>query len=167
MINKSQKWAVFAGSCFYIGFLPKFPGTWGSLFALPLIYLASIVHSLFGPFSLIVIFSIITLWAAGPMEKKYGPDPGQCVSDEFAGQATVFLFIPLFSNFFINLAVFAAGFILFRLFDILKPLGIGAIQNSEGGWGVLLDDLLAGIYAQLVLLLILFFLRDPYLLPYL
>ena len=157
MNQKKHSLAVLAGSVFYIGFLPKFPGTWGSLAALPLIYLASVhIHPLFGPLLLAVLFSLVTLLAANGIEKVYGPDPPQCVSDEFAGQAMVFLFIPVYTSWEYNLLVFAAGFVLFRFFDILKPLGIGAIQNTEGGLGVLLDDLLAGIYAQMCLLFIIF-----------
>jgi len=149
--------AVLAGSVFYIGFLPKFPGTWASLAALPLIYLASVhIHPLFGPLLLTILFSAVTLLAANGIEKIYGPDPSECVSDEFAGQAMVFLFIPVYTSWEYNLLVIIAGFVLFRFFDILKPLGIGAIQNTEGGWGVLLDDLLAGIYAQMCLLFIIF-----------
>jgi phosphatidylglycerophosphatase A len=149
--------SILAGSVFYIGFLPKFPGTWGSLAALPLIWLASVyIHPLFGPLLLVVLFSLATLLSARGIEKAYGPDPAQCVSDEFAGQAVVFLFIPIYASWEYNLLVFAAGFLLFRFFDILKPLGIGAIQNTDGGWGVLLDDILAGMYAQMCLLFIIF-----------
>lgn len=105
---------------------------------------------------LVVLFSAVTLLAANGIEKAYGPDPGECVSDEFAGQAIVFLFIPIYTSWEYNLLVFISGFILFRFFDILKPLGIGAIQNTEGGWGVLLDDIVAGMYAQMCLLFVIF-----------
>jgi len=155
--QKKFSLSVLAGSVCYIGFLPKFPGTWASLAALPLIYLASVyIHPLFGPLLLAVLFSLTTLLSANGIEKVYGPDPPQCVSDEFAGQAMVFLFIPIYTSWEYNLLVFVAGFLLFRFFDILKPLGIGAIQNTEGGWGVLLDDILAGIYAQICLLFVIF-----------
>ena len=154
---KIYSWPVLAGSVFYIGFLPRFPGTWGSLAALPLIYLVSLViHPLFGPLLLVILFSAVTILSANGIEKAYGPDPGECVSDEFAGQAIVFLFIPIYTSWEYNLLVFISGFLLFRFFDILKPLGIGAIQNTEGGWGVLLDDIVAGMYAQMCLLFVIF-----------
>ncbi len=150
-------WSVLAGSVFYIGFLPKIPGTWGSLAALPFIYLASqYIHPLFGPLLIAVFFSLLTLLASSGIEKVLGPDPAECVSDEFAGQAIVFLFIPIYTSWEYNLLVFVAGFLLFRIFDILKPLGIGAIQNTEGGWGILLDDIVAGMYAQMCLLFVIF-----------
>lgn len=150
-------WPVFAGSAAYIGFLPKFPGTWASLAALPLIYAASVwLHPLFGPLALAVLFSVLTLISNKGIEALYGPDPAECVTDEFAGQAIVFMFIPIYTSWEYNLLVFVAGFLLFRFFDILKPLGIGALQNTEGGWGVLLDDILAGMYAQMCLLFVIF-----------
>ena len=157
MKKKTNSLSVIAASVFYIGFLPKFPGTWASLAALPLIYLVSqYFHPLFGPLLLVVLFSLVTLLAAPGIEKACGPDPAECVSDEFAGQSIVFLFIPIYTSLEYNLLVFLSGFILFRLFDVLKPLGIGAIQNIEDGWSVLLDDILAGMYAQMCLLFIIF-----------
>ena len=157
MTRLASNWPVFVGSAAYIGFLPKFPGTWASLAALPLIYAASVwLHPLFGPLLLAVFFSVLTLVSNRGIEALYGPDPSECVTDEFAGQAIVFLFIPIYTSWEYNLLVFAAGFLLFRFFDILKPLGIGALQNTEGGWGVLLDDILAGMYAQMCLLFVIF-----------
>lgn len=154
---KKINWSVLAGSVFYIGFLPKFPGTWGSLASLPLIYLASVyIHPLFGPFLLVILFSLITLLAASGIEKVLGADPAECVTDEFAGQAVVFLFIPVYTSWEYNLLAFFSGFLLFRIFDIFKPLGISAIQNTEGGLGILLDDIVAGLYAQLCLLIVIF-----------
>ncbi len=157
MRTKSGSLSVLAGSVFFIGYLPKFPGTWSSLSALPLVYLTSwFIHPLFGPLLLVILFSAVTLLASPGIEKALGPDPPEFVSDEFAGQAIVFLFIPVYTSWEYNLLVFVSGFILFRLFDVLKPLGIGAIQNTEGGWGVLLDDIVAGMYAQMCLLFIIF-----------
>ncbi len=157
MIPNKINWSVLAGSAFYIGFLPKFPGTWGSLAALPLIYLASVhIHPLFGPLLLVVLFSAITLLATPGIEQELGPDPAECITDEFAGQAIVFLFIPIYTSWEYNLLVFVSGFLLFRIIDIFKPLGIGAIQNTEGGWGILLDDIVAGMYAQMCLLFVIF-----------
>ncbi len=157
MIQRTFNSSVFAGSVGYIGFLPKIPGTWGSLAALPVIYLASVyIHPLFGPLIVAVFFSVVTLLATPGMEKIMGPDPGECISDEFAGQAIVFLFIPIYTSWEYNLLVFISGFFLFRIFDILKPLGISALQNTDGGWGVLLDDIVAGMYAQMCLLFVIF-----------
>ncbi|MDI6402677.1 phosphatidylglycerophosphatase A [Balneolaceae bacterium ANBcel3] len=157
MIKISDKQASLWGSVFYIGYLPGAPGTWGSFAALPLIYLASVfIHPLFGPLLLVLLFSAITLITAPVMEKSFEKDPSECISDEFAGQSVVFMFIPIYDSWEYNVLIFLAGFLLFRFFDILKPLGIGAIQNIEKGWGVLLDDIIAGVYAQLCLLFVIF-----------
>ena len=80
------------------------------------------------------------------IEKNDGTDPGHIVIDEIAGQWLTFLFIG-----HLSVVIVLAGFILFRLFDILKPLGINKIQELKGGWGVMLDDVLAAIYANTIL----------------
>ncbi|MFP4236518.1 MAG: phosphatidylglycerophosphatase A [Desulfonatronovibrio sp.] len=143
----------------FIGRLPKAPGTWGSL--------AAVVAApwLFIPFSVSTkILILIILFFAGSLacsaaEKMYGrKDPGQAVIDEVLGQWTVFLFISQAS-----LSVLVLGFILFRIFDISKPF---PIRRSErwlpGGYSVMLDDLLAGIYALLALILTVELLLKPF-----
>jgi phosphatidylglycerophosphatase A len=78
-------------------------------------------------------------------------DPGQIVIDEFAGQAVTFIGLPAVSadKTLIITAVF--GFLLFRLFDILKPWPIRKLEKLPKGWGILADDLMAGLFASIVL----------------
>jgi phosphatidylglycerophosphatase A len=83
------------------------------------------------------------------MEKEYGEDPSQAVIDEVAGQWISLLFIP-FSPLTVLLS-----FILFRLFDVLKPGPVDWAQRLPGGWGIMSDDVLAGIFANLSLQLVL------------
>ncbi len=136
----------------FVGRMPGAPGTWGSLVAVIL------APWLFIPFSLsvkIVILGLLFLvgsLACSSAEKTFGrKDPGQAVIDEVLGQWTTFLFITQASLF--NLAL---GFFLFRLFDITKPFPIRRSENwLPRGYSVMLDDLLAGIYALAVLTLIL------------
>jgi len=82
-------------------------------------------------------------------------DPGEVVADEFAGQAVTFLAIPLLGAELSSAgqiwAVTAAGFVLFRLFDIAKPWPIHKLEKLPLGWGVLADDLMAGVYAAIIL----------------
>ena len=73
-------------------------------------------------------------------------DPCEVVADELAGQAVVFLFVPA-SGYAHPLIVAAGGFVLFRIFDILKPWPIRKLEKLPKGWGILADDLLAGVYA--------------------
>ena len=82
-------------------------------------------------------------------------DPSQAVADETAGQALTLLCVPpaAFSNNIRGCFVILAGFILFRLWDIVKPWPISRIQVVPGGWGILLDDLLAGVGAGLMLII--------------
>jgi phosphatidylglycerophosphatase A len=85
-------------------------------------------------------------------------DPGEVVADELAGQAVTFLAVPLLSpEIFSSRQIWvitAGGFLLFRLFDIAKPPPIRRLEKLPEGWGVLADDLLAGVYAAIVLQII-------------
>jgi len=84
-------------------------------------------------------------------------DPREVVADEFAGQAVTFLAIPLvIGQAFTSgqiWAIAAVGFLLFRIFDIAKPYPIRKLEKIPQGWGILADDLLAGVYAAIVLLI--------------
>ena len=147
------------GTSFYIGYLPLFPGTWASLFVLFPLYFIFKYGNQTGIAIAVIFFSLITLCSAYVCEREWGKDPSQFVMDEWAGQTLTF--------FLISNTVFAAhsviilltGFVLFRIFDIIKPFGVYKLQKFPGGWGILLDDLLAGLYANICLeMLILFIL---------
>jgi phosphatidylglycerophosphatase A len=132
------------------GLLPLAPGTWGAAAAILLIYplkfantppsVITLVLSI-----LIVLFTWIGVKACDALESEWGEDPKKVVIDEMVGVWIALLGLPL-SNFNI-----IAAFILFRFFDIAKPLGIRQLENIKGGWGVLLDDVMAGVYANIVL----------------
>ena len=131
-----------------VGFLPKAPGTWGSAAA------AIAAPFFFYPFSFpIKIFILILLFIFGAMacseaEIKLGKkDPGCVVIDEVLGQWITFLPFGLMTGW-----QFIAGFIFFRIFDILKPWPVRQSENwLKSGWGVMIDDLLAGVYAAAAL----------------
>jgi len=147
-------------SCFGLGFLPVAPGTWGSLLALA-VFLAI---RYFWP---VAIISIVLLWImtvlssvfcllfAGEAERREDKkDPGWIVIDEFAGQSVALLSVAVTSGKVLFVAV--AGFVLFRIFDILKPPPIREIQLLKGGFGILADDLVAGVMAGVVICIISF-----------
>ena len=120
------------------------PGTVGSALALFIIWIV--------PFSragLLVFFVAVTFagtWAAHRAERRLGvKDPGVIVIDEVAGMTLSVLPFPS------TPAVLIAGFVLFRLFDIVKPFPAGASQRATGGIGVMVDDLIAGLYALVVI----------------
>ena len=123
------------------------PGTWGSLAALPC---AWAIRSLFGVAGLAIAAAIVFAvgcWAAGALAKASGvKDPGAIVIDEVAAQWVVLLPAPL------DPLSYAAALLLFRIFDIWKPWPVSlADRRVAGGLGVMLDDLLAAVYAVLVL----------------
>ena len=120
------------------------PGTVGSALALLIIWIV--------PFSragLLVFFVVVTVagtWAAHRAERQLGvKDPGVIVIDEVAGMTLSVLPFPATSP------VLIVGFVLFRLFDIVKPFPAGASQRATGGIGVMVDDLIAGLYALIVI----------------
>jgi len=134
---------------FGVGFLPIAPGSWGSLAALPF---AWAITSLWGIPGLGVAAAIAFLggwWAAGRIARASGQhDPGFIVIDEIAAQWLVLLAAPL------DWRAYAAAFLLFRIFDITKPWPARLVERRvAGGLGIMLDDIVAALYA-LVLLLI-------------
>ncbi len=154
MIRALKLWI---GSGFGSGYLPKSPGTWGSLFALiPIYFIFHSHNALIYLVLFIVISSLLNLWVSNTCEEVWGEDPGRMVIDEWAGQAVTFLTIASMGSLKADLTIFCIGFILFRFFDILKPLGINKIQNLKSGFGILADDLLAGFYALICLKTLIF-----------
>ncbi len=135
---------------FGTGFLPKAPGTWGSLVALPF---ALVIQTLAGQFTLligsVVVFGI-GCWAAEVYIQQTGRrDPREVVIDEVAGQWLTLAMVP------VSPLAYGLGFVLFRLTDILKPWPISWLdKNIKGGVGVMVDDMAAGVYAGLALWLI-------------
>lgn len=131
---------------FGAGYLPKAPGTWGSLLALPLHFF---LHRLTpGPYALALtgIFFVAVI-TAGQAEKILDrKDPGVVVIDEVIGMLITLIAAPD------NPLIWLLGFGLFRLFDIFKPYPIRIIdQRINGGLGIVLDDVLAGVYSLIVL----------------
>lgn len=132
-----------------LGYSPIAPGTFGALagvILLGIFYHFNIPLSLGLLLALIIITSLVGIWSTDKVIPDWGDDPSRVVVDELAGYLITMLFVPL------NWTTILIGFALFRFFDILKPLGIRWIdQNVKGGTGVMLDDILAGIYACLAL----------------
>lgn len=146
-----QKLKPILGSFFNVGFLPNAPGTWGSLFALFPIFFIALYAPWYGIALFTILCSLITLWVAEECEKTWGGDPSPLVMDEFAGQGMTFIGIVFLPDTIYILTVLAFGFLVFRFFDIKKPLGVDKLQKLPGGWGILVDDLLAGFYAFICL----------------
>lgn len=133
---------------FGAGLLPIAPGTWGAalaaLLALPLMWATPPAARLV-LIVLSIVFSFICAKAVDMFADEWGKDPGHVVADEMVGMWLTLVGNPL------TLGNFALGFLLFRFFDIAKPLGVRRLESVPGGWGVVLDDVLAGVYANIVL----------------
>lgn len=152
----SERFIVFCGVGFGSGLAPKAPGTFGSAFALlfiPLWLLLGFGYSVFA----IVIMSLIGIYICDRTANIMGVhDDGRIVWDEFAGQSITFL--PLIYLQQINWIWVLVGFALFRLFDVWKPWPISMIDRQvQGGFGIMLDDLIAGIWAALCIILYFYF----------
>ncbi len=161
---------------FMVGKAPKGPGTFGSLAAALIYYylprIAAIVNSFFNPLSLrgvasemtgrvlpqiydspfwllfLIAFFFLGVYVSTKAEETMGHDNGHIVIDEVVGYwFALYLFQP-------SLYYVVFGFLLFRLFDIAKPYPINKLQNLPKGWGVMVDDLMAGVYTALILGLI-------------
>jgi phosphatidylglycerophosphatase A len=153
--QKMRNFYKFMALGFGAGRLPLAPGTWGAALALlliyPLVHWAIFTPSVFTLFLsiLIILFTWIGVKACDVLEDEWGEDPKQVVIDEMIGVWIALLgFQTTGGN---DIFIFVAAFILFRFFDIAKPLGIKQLENIKGGWGVMLDDVLAGVYANIVL----------------
>jgi phosphatidylglycerophosphatase A len=129
------------------GYVPLAPGTAGSLLAIPLyLALGGPTASLSLLLSAGALLTLVGLWACHEGELAWGHDPSRVVIDEVAGQYWT-LVIAATAH---PLGLFIA-FLLFRLFDIWKPWLIDKLQNLPGAWGVMCDDLLAGVVGGLIL----------------
>ncbi|MCU0428066.1 MAG: phosphatidylglycerophosphatase A [Candidatus Kapabacteria bacterium] len=145
-----------------IGFVPKIPGTVGSFAAL---LLAGAVHYAVGMeragyvlLGATGIGVMLGLWAVPLMETHWGDDPSCVVIDELVGMWTVLAFVelmPMFLKIPSHLVWWSLGaFVLFRVFDIAKPFPISQLNEQKGAFFVIVDDLVAGIFASVGLLLI-------------
>ncbi len=149
-----------------LGYRRPFPGTWGSL--PPVIVAGMLIVAGLGPGTemgwiyyavlalLLVVYGGACVLLGTEGEARWGKDPSNVVADEVAGQSIPLLLIPaaLTVGVWQTLMVLVGAFLLFRAFDILKPWPAGAVQRVAGGWGVVLDDLIAGVMAGVLMLLV-------------
>jgi len=135
----------FLATFFYLGYSPIAPGTVGTLGGIGLFYLVSDlslpVYSLF-----LLGFIIVSIWVSTEASVVFSEtDPRQVVVDEVCGYLVTMLLIP---SSLINVIL---GFFLFRFFDVLKPPPVGSAERLPRGFGIVADDILAGIYSNLIL----------------
>ena len=138
--------ALLIATVFGAGYSPIAPGTAGSAVAVLVLWLVPFSRVGLGIFLVVVV--VVGTWAAHVAERQLGDkDPGAIVIDEVAGMTLSVIAFPLTPG------VLFAGFVLFRVFDVVKPPPAHASQRLTGGVGVMIDDLIAGLYALVVLAL--------------
>ena len=138
--------AVFLATVAYCGYFPFAPGTVGSAAGLVVYLLVWWMQSPVGEVALIVATFAAGSWAATHAERFFGGiDPGPVVIDEVLGMLVTLAFLH------VSWSGALAGFVLFRIFDIIKPWPANRLEKFHGGFGIMADDAMAGIYGNLVL----------------
>jgi phosphatidylglycerophosphatase A len=142
--------AVLLATGLGVGRLPVAPATWASAFTAALLYFLLPRMDHLAYVALTVGVTALALAVCGPAEKVLGHDAHPIVADEVAGMMVTMIAAPAVAPWGPPYAVsLVAGFFLFRLFDIWKPPPVGRAQNLPGAIGIVTDDLLAGVYANL------------------
>jgi phosphatidylglycerophosphatase A len=137
---------MFLATGFGTGYGPIAPGTWGSLPGLALAVGLDRWAGRWAVLAGVLVFAVAGVWAAGRVEELLGEkDPGLVVVDEIAGQMVTLLFLPL------TLPMLVIAFFLFRVFDVFKPWPARRLEDLPGGSGIMADDLMVGLYANLIL----------------
>lgn len=158
--NASDYLALSIATC-GVGYLPLIPGTFGSLLSVGIFLLFTQIAAATSLVALVLLFIIAVtvtgIWAASRTEELAGrKDPGKVVVDEVAGQMIALLPVALFSLQPLTRGVMVS-FILFRLFDIFKPYPASRFERLKGGYGIMCDDLVAGVYAAVITTTIIMF----------
>lgn len=145
--------AVFIATVGYCGYFPVAPGTVGSAAGLVFYLLAWYSQSPLVEALLIAVVFAAGVWAGTASERYFGGiDPGPVVIDEVLGMLITLAFIP------VNWMGMLAGFVLFRIFDVIKPYPANRMEALHGGLGVMADDAMAAVYANVSLRLLIWLL---------
>jgi phosphatidylglycerophosphatase A len=145
-------------SCLFLGYVPLMPGTLGSLLAVSLLYMCQLhfgwqvllQHTLAYWMALLAFSGVAVLFASRSRTVFGTEDNGRIIIDECAGQFITFFMVPL------SLKTLIVGFFLFRFFDIIKPYPVYRMEELDNGLGVVMDDVVAGVCANVSLLLMLY-----------
>jgi len=155
VVKDRRSLAIWIATGLGSGYFPLAPGTAGSALGLALViaFRQTSLTPLWLGVSLAAFAGLlffVGVWSAGKAEKVFGRvDPGQVVIDEVVGQIITFVATPR-----VTWTGLLAGFILFRVFDIVKPFPARGAERIPGGWGIMMDDLVAGLYSLLVLVIL-------------
>jgi len=140
---------LFIATCGYLGYVPVAPGTFGS--AAGLVVFAAVRWSGSPALELAVIILLfaVGVWSANAAERHFGGvDPAPVILDEVVGMLITLAFLP------VHITGAVVGFLLFRLFDVVKPWPANRLEAVHGGLGVMADDAMAGVYGNVAMRLL-------------
>jgi phosphatidylglycerophosphatase A len=142
---------LFVATCGYLGYVPVAPGTFGSVAGLIVFAAVRWSGSPALEVAAIILLFVIGVWSSNIAEKHFGGvDPAPVILDEVVGMLITLAFIP------VNITGAIVGFLLFRLFDVIKPWPANRLEALHGGLGVMADDAMAAVYGNLVMRLLVF-----------
>jgi phosphatidylglycerophosphatase A len=143
---RSRPFAVLVAAAGGLGFIPFAPGTFGSIPGVVLALTLRAVAPWWAEGVAVVVLFVIGVWAAKAAEVHFGRiDPGPVVIDEVVGMLITTLFLPL------SWIGWVAGFVAFRVCDVIKPFPARRAERLPGGWGVMCDDVLAGVWGYAIM----------------
>ena len=141
-----RRLGVFIATCAHVGYAPFAPGTWGSAVGLLVYYAVRRQSSTSIELGVIAVLLVVGLWSATEAEHHFGGiDPGPVVIDEVIGMLVTLALHP------VNVLGAVAGFFVFRVLDVVKPWPARRLEMLPGGFGVVLDDVMAGVYGNLLI----------------
>ena len=140
------------GSGFYTGYIPLASGTFGSLAGLILYAIPGFEIPLVS-FSAIILFTVIGIYIGNKFDEIYGKDPAECTIDEIVGMWITLLYLPK------TIWISILAFIVWRALDVIKPFPARKLEKLKGGLGIMIDDIVAGVYSLGIVHLILFIFR--------
>ena len=140
----SRSVLLFVATAGGVGLIPVAPGTWGTAVGACLLLLLRLTGEAGAEATVLAAVLVCGVWSATVAERHFGrPDPGAIVIDEVAGMLIALFWVP------VTWIGFLVGFLAFRVFDIVKPFPARAAERLPAGWGVMADDVVAGLYAYL------------------
>jgi phosphatidylglycerophosphatase A len=144
-----MRFVLFIATCGYIGYVPVAPGTFGSAVGLALFALIRWSGSTAIELGVIVLLLALGVWSGNVAERHFRQvDPGPVVLDEVAGMLITLALIP------VTVSGAIVGFLIFRLFDVIKPWPANRLEALPGGLGMMADDAMAAVYGNIAMRLL-------------
>ena len=142
---------IFIGSGFFTGYSPVISGTVGSIAAI-LFFLIPGFEKLYIIIPSIVVFTLYGIYLGNKFEIKYGKDPAECTVDEVVGTWISLIALPK------TIGIIITAFLLWRILDVIKPPPARNLEKLKGGLGIMIDDVISGIYTLIIMHLIVYLL---------